>query len=106
MDADTEFSAHVASDTHDKDDLESTILCTEENWCKRGIKEAIAIRKLKPSLNQDEGRYHLSSMYNKIIESNKTKFTRQSIKGATSVSTLTQQQAPQQQQQHTPQQQN
>ena len=102
----TEFSAHVASDTHTKEDLESALLCTEDNWYKRGIKEAIAIRKFKPSLNQDEGRYHLSSMYNKIIDSNKTNFTRQSIKGATSASTFTQQQAPQQQQQHTSQQQN
>ena len=101
----TEFSAHVASDDHTKEDLESTLLCTEDNWYKRGIKEAVAIRKLKPSLNQDDGRYHLSSMYDRIIESDKTNFTRQSIKGAASGNTLTQQQPLQQQQQHTPQQQ-
>ena len=98
----TEFSAHVASDTHNKEDLESTILCTEENWYKRGIKEAIAIRKLKPSLNQDEGRYHLSSMYNKLIETSDIRFTRQGIKGATPSVNHTQHQA-QQQQQHTQQ---
>ena len=63
----TEFSAHVASDTHKKEDLQFTVLCTEEDWFKRGVKEAIAIRKLKPTLNQDDGRYHLPAMYNKFI---------------------------------------
>ncbi len=79
----TEFSAHVASDTHEKDELEASILCTEENWYKRGVKEAIAIRKLKPTLNQDDGRYHLSSMYTKLIESSDIMLSRQGIKGAT-----------------------
>ena len=36
----TDFSAHVASDVHDKKDLKFTVLCTEENWFKRGLKEA------------------------------------------------------------------
>ena len=47
----TEFSAHVASDSHEKEDLQYSILCTEENWFKRGVKEAIAIRKIRPTLN-------------------------------------------------------
>ena len=68
----TEFSAHVASDTHNKDDLQYSILCTEEDWFKRGVKEAIAIRKLKPTLNQDDGRYHLPAMYNKFIRNSVT----------------------------------
>ena len=63
----TEFSAHVASDTHEEEDMEWTVLGTEENWFKRGVKEAIAIRKIKPTLNKDDGRYHLSPMYNKLI---------------------------------------
>ena len=82
----TEFSAHVASDAHEKDELEASILCTEENWYKRGVKEAIAIRKLKPTLNQDDGRYHLSSMYTKLIESSDIMLSRQGIKGATAKS--------------------
>ena len=65
----TEFSAHVASDAHEKDDLQYELLCTDEDWFQRGVKEAIAIRKLKPTLNQDDGRYHLSSMYSKFIRS-------------------------------------
>ena len=41
----TEFSAHVATDKHEKSDLKHKILCIEYNWFKRGVKEAIAIRK-------------------------------------------------------------
>ena len=63
----TEFSAHVASDIHEKSDLNWKILCTEENWFARGVKEAIAIRKIRPTLNGDGGRYHLSSIYDKLI---------------------------------------
>jgi len=57
----------VASDVHEKEDLQFQVLCTDENWFQRGVKEAIAIRKLQPTLNQDEGRYHLSAMYTKFI---------------------------------------
>ena len=39
----TEFSAHVASDAHEKEDLGYKVLCTEENWFQRGVKEAIYI---------------------------------------------------------------
>ena len=37
----TEFSAHLASNTHEKTDFEFTILCTDDNWYNRGVKEAI-----------------------------------------------------------------
>ena len=65
----TEFSAHVASDIHEKSDLEFTVLCKDDDWFSRGVKEAVAIRKIEPTLNQDGGRYNLSPMYNKFIRS-------------------------------------
>ena len=65
----TEFSAHVASDIHDKKDLKYSILYTDDNWYRRGVKEAIAIKKIKPTLNKDDGRHHLSAMYDKLIRS-------------------------------------
>ena len=68
----TEFSAHLASSSHKKTDYEFSILCTDDNWYNRGVKEAIAIRKLKPTLNQDDGRHHLSRMYDKLIYSSVT----------------------------------
>ena len=68
----TEFSAHLASSHHSKTDYEFSILCTDDNWFNRGVKEAIAIRKLKPTLNQDDGRHHLSRMYDSLIKSSVT----------------------------------
>ena len=65
----TEFSAHVASDIHDRKDLRTTVLCTDDNWYRRGIKEAIAIRKIKSTLNKDDGRHHLSRIYDGLIRS-------------------------------------
>ena len=65
----TEFSKHVASNHRDQSDLEFTILCTDDNWFNRGVKEAIAIRKIRPTLNQDEGRHHLPKMYDQLINS-------------------------------------
>ena len=56
----TDFSAHVATDIHEKKDL-------KQNWCKRGVKEAIPIKKINPTLNKDQGRYHLSSLYDEFI---------------------------------------
>ena len=46
-----------------------SVLCYDDNWYQRGVKEAIAINKLKPTLNQDEGRHHLSPIYSKLIRS-------------------------------------
>ena len=57
----------MASEIHEKSDLGHSIICTEDNWFKRGVKEAIAIRKIRPTLNLDDGRYHLSAMYDKFI---------------------------------------
>ena len=71
----TDFSAHVATDIHEKKDLKFSVLCTEENWFKRGVKEAIAIKKLKPSLNKDQGRYHLSAIYDDFIRTSVTMST-------------------------------
>ena len=34
------------------------------------MKEAIAIRKLKPTLNKEGGRYNLSTIYDDVIHNN------------------------------------
>ena len=46
-----------------------TVLDREHNWVKRGIKEALYIKALSPSINIDPGRHSLSSHYDKIIHS-------------------------------------
>ena len=58
-----------------KKDLKFSVLCTEENWFKRGVKEAIAIKKTKPTLNKDQGRYHLSAIYDDFIRTSLTMST-------------------------------
>ena len=63
----TDFSAHVASETHEKSELRFSVLCTEENWFKRGVKEAVAIKKIQPTLNRDQGRHKLSPIYDQLI---------------------------------------
>ena len=40
---------------------------TEEDWYKRGVKEAVAIRKINPTLNKDKGRHKLSPIYDQLI---------------------------------------
>ena len=52
--------------------IQYSIISTEDEWFKRGVKEAVAIRKLRPTLNKDDGRYHLSKIYDKFIRSSVT----------------------------------
>ena len=44
------------------------ILDVEHKWFERGVKEAIHIQALKPSLNRDGGRYNLPPIWNNIIK--------------------------------------
>ena len=44
------------------------ILAVEHKWFERGVKEAIHIRALKPSLNRDGRRYNLPPIWNNIIK--------------------------------------
>ena len=50
-----------------KEDL--SILASDHDWIKRGIKEAIFIQTLKPSINIDPGRHKLSSHFDTILGS-------------------------------------
>ena len=50
-------------------ELDNTeILTTEPRWFERGVKEAIYIRALNPSLNRDGGRYNLPPVWDNIIK--------------------------------------
>ena len=41
----------------------------EPDWEKRLFKEAIAIRTLKPSLNEDPGKRHIPYIYDNLFKS-------------------------------------
>ena len=43
------------------------ILDQDPDWFRRGVKEAIQIRTLKPSLNRDGGRYQLPEVWDNIL---------------------------------------
>ena len=63
----TEVSKHVATCDHEEGDLEIVALGYEQNWYRRGIREAIEIKRHRPDLNVDEGRHYLSPLYERII---------------------------------------
>ena len=44
------------------------VLTTEPRWFERGVKEAIYIRALNPSLNRDGWRYNLPPVWDNIIK--------------------------------------
>ncbi|KAI8514594.1 hypothetical protein Bbelb_071850 [Branchiostoma belcheri] len=57
-------------------DLEGVrISDTEQDYFKRGIKEAIYIRALQPSLNRDGGRYRLQTTFDPLLTSHVGKIT-------------------------------
>ncbi|KAI8522110.1 hypothetical protein Bbelb_018640 [Branchiostoma belcheri] len=57
-------------------DLEGVrILDTEQDYFKRGIKEAIYISALQPSLNRDGGRYRLQTTFDPLLTSHVGKIT-------------------------------
>ena len=62
---DTAVSEHMALNDHSEGDIEIKLLDFEPHWKKRLIKETIAISRMKPDLNGNEGKY-LSAIYDLI----------------------------------------
>ncbi|XP_066279172.1 uncharacterized protein [Branchiostoma lanceolatum] len=58
---------HIESPGHSVSLDKVKILDTESDFVARGIKEAIYIRALRPSLNRDGGRYRLSNTYDPLL---------------------------------------
>ena len=63
----TVVSKHMANHEHEKGDVTIRAITYDENWYTRGIREAIEIKRRIPTLNEDEGRYHLAPIYDNII---------------------------------------
>ena len=53
---------HIRSTEHEVGDMTYSVIEYEPDWEKRLFKEAIAIRTLKPSLNEDPGKRHIPYM--------------------------------------------
>ena len=65
------MSKHVAHLDHEKGDITIKALTYDTNWYTRGIREAIEIKRRKPTLNEDEGRFHLNPIYDLILRDTK-----------------------------------
>ena len=58
---------HARENHHHFRKEDVSILASEQDWVKRGIKDAIFIRALNPSINIDPGRHSLSSHFDQIL---------------------------------------
>ena len=66
----SQVSRHIHSDNpnHNITLENAKILLVEHKWFEGGVKEAIHIRALNPSLNRDGGCYNLPPIWNNIIK--------------------------------------
>ena len=64
-----EVSRHIHQENpgHSVSLTESRILGVEQGWFQRGVKEAIFIHTMNPSLNRDGGHFNLSPMWHNIV---------------------------------------
>ena len=60
---------HAVRENHIIDWEGVKILDKDSDFKKRGIREALAIRKQGKKMNRDEGRYHLSHIYDTLLRS-------------------------------------
>ena len=60
---------HIRSTEHEAGDMTYSVIEYEPDWEKRLFKEAIAIRTLKPSLNEDPGKRHIPYIYDNLFKS-------------------------------------
>ena len=62
----TPVAKHMVED-HNPGDVTINIIDHEQNWWKRGVKEAFHIQEVNPTLlNEDGGRFHIPPIYNLI----------------------------------------
>ena len=68
---------HVDHPQHSVELDNGEVLTTEPRWFERGVKEAIYISTLNPSLNRDRGRYNLPLVWDNIINHRPAQHPRQ-----------------------------
>ena len=61
---------HARENNHHFRKEDVSVLSYEQDWVKRGIKEALFIKALSPSINIDPGCHALSSHFDALIKNN------------------------------------
>ena len=64
----TEVSKHLAEFEHGPEDVSIKALKYDDNWHRRGYKEALEIRRKHPNLNLDQGRTYIPHIYGRILD--------------------------------------
>ena len=77
------MAKHVAHEAHRLDDMFFEIIDQDDDWTSRGYKEAIAIRNLKPDLNEDDGRCCVPRIYDRLFRTSNYKNSRRASKYVT-----------------------
>ena len=69
--ASSEVCRHIHQDfpNHSVSLDNTKILDREPRWFERGVKEAVHIRSIKPTLNKDGGRHQLPHIWDRLIDS-------------------------------------
>ena len=62
---------HIRSEEHNPEELFFKILESEPDRRKREYKEAIAIRVMQPTLNEDEGKKYIPHIYDRLLKTTK-----------------------------------
>ena len=63
----TVVSAHITGSEHGPHDVTIKAIGYDDNWHRRGFKEALEIRRRTPNLNLDKGRVTLPHIYGRIV---------------------------------------
>ena len=69
------FGQHLLEHKHHLDNDNISVLDREQGWFQRGVKEAIYIAALNPTLNRDRGRHQLPATYSSLVQSHCREFT-------------------------------
>jgi len=69
VDKNSAVNQHHENTKHAIDWDSTRVLDRETNAFRRGVKEAIQIRRQDPPLNRDRGRYGLPAIYNPLVHS-------------------------------------
>ena len=59
----TPLSQHMAAADHHAGDVKIEVVASEQSRWRRQLKEALAIQRINPTLNEDDGAYKLSKIY-------------------------------------------